>query len=150
MDVSRHVEVPALLLDAVARDVLGEATSGISVGGGKSRIHLLDNGAINRQRATRVLSNFGALRLSASATHLDQGAADPVIRCRDSVISGDSALGYLVTLDGEIYATGSDDVTAGEIALTLSRPEAGEYAVFVWRKRGNYASAIINITVNEV
>lgn len=150
MDVSGNVEMPALSLDAAARDILGEATSGVSVGGGRSRIHLLDAGALNRQRATKILSNFGALQLSASATNLDQGAADPVIRCRDSAISGDSELGYLVTLDGEVYATGNDIVATGEVSLTLSRPEAGEYAVFVWRKRGNFASAILHITVNEV
>ena len=150
MDVSRNVEMPALSLDAVARDVLGEATCGVSVGGGKSRIHLLDSGALNRRRAEDILRNFGTLRLSASATNLDQGAADPVIKCRDSAISGDSELGYLVTLDGEIYATGTDRVAAGEISLTLGRPQAGDFAVFVWRKRGDYASAVMNITVNEV
>ena len=150
MDVSRNIEAPARALDAVARDVLGEATCGVSVGGGRSRIHLLDASALNRQRAKDILSNFGALQLSASATTLDRGAADPVISCRDSAISGDSELGYLVTLDGEVYAEGADQVASGGISLTLRRPEAGAYAVFVWRKRGNYASAIMNITVNEV
>ncbi len=58
-------------------------------------------------------------------------------------------MGYIVLLDGEVYAQGSDLVTTGVLTLTLSEPVAGVYSVFVYRKSGNYASATLQIVVNE-
>ena len=150
MDISTKAELPIRALDALARDILGDATCGVSAGNGVARIHLLQANEDTRRRCADILANFGALTLSATAIRLDEGAADPVISCRDQAISADSELGYLVTLDGETYAQGSDSVSAGVLSLTLSRPAAGEYVVFVWRKRGNFASGSLKISVNEV
>ena len=42
MDIVSQRITNTLFLDRVARAVLGKATSGVSVGGSASRIHLLD------------------------------------------------------------------------------------------------------------
>jgi len=149
MDVISEGTFEAVLLDHITRQVMGRATSGISVGGGFSRIHLLNDSAANQRRASDILNHFNTLQLLETRTSIREGEADPVIRCRDQAIANDKDVGYLVLLDGEVYAKGSDSVISGELSLTLSRPAAGSYSVFVYRLRGNYASASVQIVVQE-
>lgn len=150
MDITSAGTYETELLDHVARKVLGRATSGISVGGGFSRIHLLSSSAVNQRRASDILNHYNTLQLDTDKTTMSEGKADPVIRCRDLAIANDSEVGYLVLLDGEVYAKGSEKVVSGELSLTLSNPVAGTYRVFVFRLRGNHASASIQIVVSEL
>ncbi|MDE2857160.1 MAG: hypothetical protein OXN94_04840 [Chloroflexota bacterium] len=147
MDITSAGTFDAVLLDHIARRVMGRATSGISVGGGFSRIHLLNDTAANQRRASDILNHFNTLQLLETRTSMREGEADPVIRCRDQAIANDEDIGYLLMFDGEVYAEGSDSVISGELSLTLSRPAAGSYSVFVYRLRGNYASASVQIVV---
>ena len=149
MDVIRNATLPLAMLDHLAREILGASSCGVSVGGGRSRIHLVDANPAHQQRCADMLSHFDALQLSASASSLNAGAADPVIRCSDAALGADSDIGYLVTLDDEVYASGRDKVVSGAIALTLRDPAPGDYAVFVFRLRGNYASGTQRIRVEE-
>ena len=149
MDIRKAKSMPIHFLDLIARDVLGESISGVSAGGGVSLIHLVDDSPINRRRCDDILSYFGALLISANKTRMTEGQAEPVISCRDDAIRDDSEMGYMVLLDGEVYAQGSDLVTSGVLTLILSAPVAGIYSVFVYRKSGNYASATLQIVVNE-
>ena len=149
MDIRKAKSIPIHYLDLIARDVLNAGISGVSAGGGVSRIHLVDDSPINQRRCDDILSNFDALLISANKTRMTEGEADPVISCRDDAIRDDIEMGYMVLLDGEVYAQGSDLVTSGVLTLTLSEPVAGVYSVFVYRKSGNYASATLQIVVNE-
>lgn len=149
MDIISKGTFEAVLLDHIARRVMGRATSGISVGGGFSRIHLLNDSAANQRRASDILNHFNTLQLIETRTGMKEGEADPVIRCRDQAIANDADIGYLILFDGAFYAKGSESVVSGELSLALSRPAAGAYSVFVYRLRGNYASASIQIVVQE-
>lgn len=149
MDITSEGTFDAVLLDHIARQVMGRATSGISVGGGLSRIHLLNYSAANQRRASDILNHFNTLQLLETRTSMREGEADPVIRCRDQAIANDNEVGYLVLLDGEVFAQGLENVVSGVLSLTLSRPAAGSYRVFAYRLRGNHASACVQIVVQE-
>ncbi len=147
MDVISAGTFEAILLDHIARQVIGRGTSGISVGGGLSRVHLLNDSAPNQRRASDILNHFNTLRMDKTRIGMREGEADPVIRCRDQAIANDKDVGYVVLFDGEVYAQGNESVNSGQLSLTLSRPAAGAYSVFVYRLRGNYASASVQIDV---
>ncbi len=147
MDISSAGTFEAVLLDHIARQIIGRGTSGISVGGGISRVHLLNDSAANQRRASDILNHFNTLQMEKTAISMKAGEADPIIRCRDQAIAKDQDLGYLVLYDGEVLAKGSDSVDSGQLTMTLSRPAAGTYSVFVYRLRGNFASATVQIVV---
>lgn len=149
MDVSSEGSFDAAMLDHIARHILGRGTSGISVGGGLSRLHLLNDSVSNQRRANDILNHFNTLQLDAVKTSMKAGEADLVIRCRDRAIAKDQELGYLILRDGAVFAKGSESVAAGALALTLRRPAAGAYQVFLFRIRGNYASAAATVVVHE-
>ena len=142
---SWHIAV----LDSIARQVLGGDISGVSVGG-QSIIHITNDTQANRNNAQAIFDGFGDLAVSASVVSMTEGDTNPVVTCNDSAISGDASLGYLVTMDGIEYASGTVDVTAGEATLTLTEPDEGDYIVYMWRATGDYASGQAEITVNGV
>lgn len=146
MDIIHHKVVDARLLDTVARAALGNATCGVSTGA-DSRIHLLAANPPEQQRASDVLNCFGALRLTASATRLKVGDADPVIRCRDERIAADEQLGYLVLRAGEELMRGALAIKNGACTFTLSQPEASRHIVLMYRLRGNFASGAVEVNV---
>lgn len=148
-DVSDDTIYNVLALDHVARAVLGADTSGVSIGV-NSRIHLVNDTPANRAKAQGIFDNWDGLTVTADKTTMTEGDADPVITCADALIAGDAEVRYLVLLDGEPYAEGTDTVTAGESEMTLVDPVAGVYEVLVCRLTGNYASGSVSITVNEV
>lgn len=147
MDIISQSALPVSFLDVAARHALGEATSGVSAGGGTSRIHLLDASLTNQKRAGDVLNHFGALRVTADKTTMTEGEADSVVSCHDAVIANDAELGYLALLDDEIYAQGRERVLSGRVSLTLDSPTAGVYVIYLYRRGGNYASGHVRITV---
>lgn len=137
------------ILDNMARSILGIATSGVSVSD-KSIIHLLDESQSNQDKAQAILDNYNTLTVTADKTTMNEGDADPVISCNDVAISADANVNYVTLLDNEVYASGTDTVTAGLVQLTLSSPVAGVYEIFIYRDNDTFASGSITITVNEV
>ena len=148
MDIIRHRDLSNRLLDTVAREALGKATCGVSTGGGSSRIHLLDGNPHEQQRASDVLNRFGSLSATATVTALTEGEADPLIACRDESIADDEQLGYLILRDGVASMRGKADLQSGVFSLTLRQPNAGDYTIFLYRLRGNFASAALQIRVD--
>ena len=149
MDILVNVILPIFAIDAIAREALGNDISGVSVGS-TTRIHLLSDSPSNQNVASALLNNFGNLSVNADKTVMNEGDADPVIICNDADIATDTEVSYLVLLDGEGFAEGIAPVTLGEVTLNLVAPLAGIYDIYIYRKRGNYASGSITIIVNEV
>lgn len=149
MNIEHATWRPPLVTDHIARDILGGNTSGISTGPYGTIIHLLNEGQVYQDRAQGILDNWGGLTVTADKTTMTEGDADPVVSCNDAAISGDATVGYIVLLDGQLYADGTDTVTAGSVSLTLSSPVNGSYDVYIYRKSGTYASGKVTITVNE-
>ena len=147
MDIISNQVLDPILLDAVARAALGQATSGVSTGA-DSRIHLLNSNAPEQQRASDVLNHFGALALRASAVALRVGEADPTLTCQDDQITTDAQLAYLVLRDGEETDRGRLAVRAGMASFALKRPTPGVYTVLIYRLAGNFASASLQIRVD--
>lgn len=143
--VSREAQDPRLL-DAVARAVLGNATCGVSTGP-DARIHLVSENMPEQQRASDVLHNFGMLQVTASATSLREDDADPVITCADAAIAADSQIGYLVLRDEDEWKRGQLAIVDGACSLTLTPSSAGSYTVLLYRLRGNFASATVEIRI---
>lgn len=151
MDIRKVISsVNPMLLDAVAREALGSGISGISTDALSARIHLLDESSGNQNIANMVLDNYGDLSLSADVITLTEGDADPIVTCADVRLLTDVEVGYIVLLDGEMYAKGTANVLAGEATLNLVSPVAGIFEVFVYRMMGDYASGSVQITVSEV
>lgn len=148
MEIIAQSNRDTVMLDAVARAALGIATCGVSVGGGMSRIHLLNHNLPEQQRASDVLNHFGSLSLTASMTRLNAGDADPVIRCADERIAADSQLAYLLLRDDAITAQGKLDVSEGQASLTLSALAAGVHDVFIYQLAGQFASGALRIHVD--
>jgi len=150
IDIQRTIAIQSPVVSNIADAVLTE--SAVSTNNSNhTRIHLPDGATTAQQSiAQSILDNYGALPVSASATALSEGDSDPVMTCDDSSIVSDSDMGYVVLLDGDIYAEGTTSVDSGEATLTLVSPIAGVYEVFLYRRTGNYASGSIQITVSEV
>lgn len=145
MDISADIAHPIQALNAIARAVLGENTTGVSVSS-NSVIHLVDGASASKQtQAQKILDNWDNLSPVASSSSLTVGDSDPTI----TQTSSDDDLAYVVTLDGELYSSGTVEVVAGTATLTLVDPEAGEYVIYFARTSGNFASGSTTITVTE-
>ena len=150
MEIIGQSNLNTAMLNAVARAALGHATCGVSVGGGVSRIHLLNHNMPDQQRASDVLNHFGSLSLSASGTKVTVGDADPVVRCADERIAADSKLAYLILRDGDFIEQGKLAVTEGQTSLTLSAPSVGVHDVFLYQLTGPFASGSLRILVEAL
>lgn len=148
MDIIAQSNLNAAMLNAVARAALGRATCGVSVGGGLSRIHLLNHNLPEQQRASDVLNHFGTLSLTAERSRISAGDANPIVSCADERIAADRQLAYQVYRDGEIIAQGKLDVIGGKASLTLSAPEIGVHDVFLYQLAGQFASGSLQIQVD--
>ena len=103
------------ILDSIARAVLGADTTGCSVSD-TSTIHLVSDASASKQnQAQKIFDNWGNLSPAASASSLVVGDADPTI----TVDSADDDLFYAVSLDGELYSSGTVTVNTGTATLTL-------------------------------
>ena len=149
MDIICQADLNIVMLDAVARAVLGGATCGVSAGSGGSRIHLISQNEADQQRASDILNEFGALPLNTSTNRLTAGDGDPVISCGAELISQDRALAYLTLRNGEVVDQGQAALADGAVALTLSNLMAGLHDVFLYRLTGNYASGALRIRVDQ-
>lgn len=147
MDIIGVGTFETVALDHIARQIIGRGTSGISVGAGLARIHLINDSASNQRRASDILNHFERLRMLDDVISAREGQAAPVIRCRDLAIAKDTEIAYLVLLAGQVQAQGLQSVVSGELSFTIERPTAGSYRVFVYRTRGNYASGSVQIVV---
>ena len=147
MDIVSHKEQDPRLLDEVARAALGNATCGVSTGRA-ARIHLVSKNMPEQQRASDVLHNIGMLQLRASETSLREDDADPVIACADEQIAADERIGYLILRDGDEWKRGRLSVVDGACSLILTPSSAADYTVLLFRLRGNFASASIDIRID--
>ncbi len=147
MDIVNRKAQDPRLLDEVARAALGNATCGVSTGPA-ARIHLVSENMPEQQRASDVLHNYGMLQVAASATSLGEGEADPVVTCADEQIAGDERIAYLVLRDGEEWKRGQLAVVEGACSLTLRPATAADYIVLLYRLRGNFASASVEIRID--
>ena len=148
MEIIGQSNLNSAMLDAIARAALGKATCGVSVGGGVSRIHLMNHNLPEQQRASDVLNHFGSLALTADMTSMSAGDADPVVRCADERIAADSQLAYLVLRDDETIAQGKLAIIGGQASLTLSALEVGVHDVFLYQLGGQFASGSLRILVD--
>ena len=149
MDIVSRAIWESAILNHVARAILGHATSGVSVGGDGSRIHLNDPAEANQRRASDIFNHEGSLSLSCDSESIVAGAPDPVISCADSAIAYDSQLAYLVMRDGDLHAHGQAPVIKGSWEFRLTKPAPGAWDIVAFRLKGNHASGSVNIAVAE-
>lgn len=133
-------------LDTIARAILGDNTAGVSVGD-YSAIVLLNDTPELITTAEEILNGHASLTVEASPTELVENTGDVTITCDDALIAGDADVGYIVLLDGALYASGTDAVTDGTASLSLVDPVDGEYAVYIYRLTDMYESGFVHITV---
>ncbi len=146
INITSQTVHPIGALDSIARAILDDDTTGISVSS-TSTIHLVDSAsASNQSQAQKIFDNWGNLNPTPSVSSMVVGDADPTI----TQTSSDSELAYVVLLDGEAYSSGTVSVIAGTATLTLVDPEAGVYDIYFARTSGNFASGQTTITVTEV
>lgn len=148
MDMYSDQPMHPVALDKMVRLALGEATTGISVGRG-TRVHLSDSSPDRQLIARAILDAYATLPVRASASVLTEDDPAPQIVCASALIADDGQMGYVVLLDGEIYAEGVTPIIAGGVTLNLIDPVAGVYDVFLFRQRGDYACGMVQIHVME-
>ena len=133
-------------LDTIARAILGGSTAGVSVGDYSAIVLLADTPELITT-AEEILNGHASLTVEASPTELVENTGDVTITCDDALIAGDADVGYIVLLDGALYASGTDAVTDGTASLSLVDPVDGEYAVYIYRLTDMYESGFVSITV---
>lgn len=144
-NITNQSILPIVALDKISRLVLGSDVLGCSVSD-TSIIHLEDTASASTEnQAGKIMDNWGNLNPSPSASSMVVGDADPTI----TQTSADSDLEFVVTLDGNLYSSGTVTVTAGTATLTLVDPEDGEYIIYFARSSANFASGSTTITVTE-
>ena len=139
-------DTPAL--DAIARAILTDNTAGVSVGD-YSAIVLLNDTPELIETAQEILTGYQELSVQADPLELTEGTGDVTITCNDSLIAGDADAGFVVLLDGALYASGTNSITAGVIELTLADPVDGRYSIYIYRLGTSYQSGYIDVVVNE-
>jgi len=139
-------DTPAL--DAIARAILTDNTAGVSVGDYRAIVLLNDTPELI-ETAQEILTGYQELSVQADPLELTEGAGDVTITCNDSLIAGDADAGFVVLLDGALYASGTNSITAGVIELTLADPVDGRYSIYIYRLGTSYQSGYIDVVVNE-
>ena len=111
MEISRTVAVQPDVLIQIIDDVLPEHQGYATNNSNHTRIMLADDAILSLQaKAQDILLNYDELTVTASTTTMTEGDADPVVTCNDADILTDVTVGYIVLLDGVVYATGTDTV----------------------------------------
>ena len=139
-------------LDTIARVILGDNTAGVSLAD-YSAIVLL-NALLNDtseliETATNILEGYNTLAVTSDPAIMTEGAGDVTITCNDPLIANDSEVGYVVLLDGALFASALDIVTAGAVELSLPNPVDGEYTIYIYRVASPYQSGLVKCIVNE-
>lgn len=145
-EVTRNTNIPAHLLDVVARAAIGAGCSGIIGRKGISYIHTDDAGE-NVQKALAVLDNWNTLLVATSQVAID---ADNVDTAVITLSTPDAEMNYYVWLDGVEYSFGTVAAVAGVVTLNLATDTPGQYLVLLARQSGNYATGMTIITAEAV
>ena len=135
-------------LDAIARAILADNIAGVSIAD-YSAIVLLNDTPELIETAQEILNGYQGLTVQADPLELTEGTGDVTITCNDPLIAGDADAGFVVLLDGALYASGTDSITAGTIELTLADPVDGRYSIYIYRLGTSYQSGYIEVVVNE-
>ena len=91
-------------LDAIARAILTDNTAGVSTAD-YSAIVLLNDTPELIETAQEILTGYQKLSVQADPLELTEGAGDVTITCNDPLIAGDADAGFVVLLDGALYAS---------------------------------------------
>ena len=137
-------------LDTIARAILGDNTAGISISESYSAIVLLNDTPELIETATNILDGYNTLAVTSDPAIMTEGAGDVTITCNDPLLANDSDAGYVVLLDGALFASGTDSITAGALELTLPDPVDGTYTIYIYRLATPYQSGLTLVQVNEV
>jgi len=138
-----------MALDTIARAILGDNTPGVSLGD-YSAIVLLNDTPELVETATNILVGYNTLTVTSDPAIMTEGAGDVTITCNDPLLANDSDAGYTVLLDGALFASGTDSITAGALELTLPDPVHGTYTIYIYRLATPYQSGLTLVQVNEV
>ena len=137
-----------MALDTIVRAILGDNTAGVSLGD-YSAIVLLNDTPELVETATNILDGYNTITVTSDPAIMTEGAGDVTITCNDPLLANDSEAGYVVLLDGALFATGRDAVTAGAVELSLPDPVDGEYTIYIYRVTSPYQSGLVKCIVNE-
>ena len=137
-------------LDSIARGILGDNTAGVSIAKTYSAIVLLNDTPELVETATNILDGYNTITVTSDPAIMTEGTGDVTITCNDPLIANDSDAGYVVLLDGALFASGTDSITAGGLELTLPDPVDGTYTIYIYRVASPYQSGFARVTVNEV
>lgn len=126
-DVMTSAVYPIAVMDVIVRALFD--VFGVSVGDYGTRVHV--NAGESEHDVQVFLDNVGSLVVDDVT--ITEGDPDPVVRCDDAKIISDASVGYVVMLDGELYASGVMAVAAGVAEDTLESPISGEYECWMFR-----------------
>ena len=137
-----------MALDTIVRAILGDNTAGVSLGD-YSAIVLLNDTPELVETATNILGGYNTLTVTSDPAIMTEGTGDVTITCNDPLLANDSDAGYVVLLDGVLFSSGRDVVTAGAVELSLPDPVDGEYTIYIYRVASPYQSGLVKCIVNE-
>ena len=146
ISVANSTQYNSTIVDTMVKAIISVAT-GVSTGPYGTIIHVLDGGQV--QPANEVFAGIGALAVTTDkSTIVANGSDTATVNCNAPSISGDATVGYVVTLDGNPYSTGTTPVSAGAVQLTLNTVVAGRYDIHLYRLNPTYQSGTVVVTAS--
>jgi len=136
--------VNVTVMDPIVRNVLGDATVGMSAGPNGSIIHLVDGSAQNVAIAEAAFEGYWALQVNADKETIQADNTDTVtITCNDPQLANLTHVQYYVLFDGLQYAMGQAELVNGGITLELASDTPGDFIVIIWSDVNYKSGAVI-------
>lgn len=132
------------VMDPLVREVLGDATVGMSSGPNGSVIHLVDGNAQAVAIAQAAFDGYWALTVMTDKVTIQADDTDmATITCRDAKLAGLNTMRYHVLLDGLLYAQGVVGRSGEEFRLELTSEVTGRYVIVLWSGITYQSGAVI-------
>ena len=132
-DVTIVKQVPIAVLAAAIELALPLKTWGVSVGAGRSVIHLVESVPNDEQIAASVVAQADTLTVERDTGYIDANGQDVATITHTT---DQASMGYVVTRDGQLYSTGTAQAAGGVVTLTLQTNLQGTYVITLIRPNG--------------
>jgi transketolase C-terminal domain/subunit len=125
-DVTIIKEVPINVLMSAIELALPLKTWGVSVGAGRSVVHLVQANPSDEQIALNVVAQAGTLTVARDTGYINANGQDVATITHET---DQASMAYVVTRDKALYSSGMANAAGGVVALTLQTNLVGLYVV---------------------
>ena len=146
INVANATRYNSIMIDTIVKAVISPDAA-VSTGPNGTILHVPTGDQV--QAANEIFAGVGALTVATNKSTLTANGSDTAtIDCNTASISGDASVGYVVTVNGEGYSSGTTPVSAGAVQLTLNTVVAGRYDITLFRLNPTYQSGSVVIVAS--